>query len=98
KIQVIDPLLNLVDALLIGGGMCFTFLKAQGHEIGDSLLDAEGLDTARAALAKAEEKGVELSLPTDAVVADRFAADARVRTVAVGAMEPGWMGLDIGPE
>jgi phosphoglycerate kinase len=98
KIQVIDHLLNLVDALLIGGGMCFTFLKAQGHEIGDSLLDAEGLDTARAALAKAEEKGVELSLPADAVVADRFAADARVRTVAVDAMAPGWMGLDIGPE
>ena len=98
KIQVIDHLLNLVDTLIIGGGMCFTFLKAQGHEIGNSLLDTEGLDTARSALAKAEEKGVELLLPVDAVVADKFAADAQVKTVSVHEIEPGWMGLDVGPK
>ncbi len=98
KIKVIDNLLGLVDALLIGGGMCFTFLKAQGHEIGNSLLDAEALDTARAALAKAREKKVELLLPVDAVIADRFAADAASRVVELGNIEPGWMGLDIGPK
>jgi len=98
KIQVIDNLLGLVDAILIGGGMCFTFLKAQGHDIGNSLLDAEALDTARAALAKAREKKVEFLLPVDAVIADRFAADATARTVDLGNIEPGWMGLDIGPK
>jgi phosphoglycerate kinase len=97
KIQVIDNLLGLVDALLIGGGMCFTFLKAQGREIGDSLLDKDGLDTARAALAKAREKGVDLRLPVDAVLADRFAADANTRVAELGDIEPGWRGLDIGP-
>jgi phosphoglycerate kinase len=97
KIQVIENLLNLVDSLLIGGGMCFTFLKAQGHQIGDSLLDADGLDTARAALAKADEKGVNLRLPVDAVLADRFAADAQTRVADLGDIEPGWRGLDIGP-
>jgi 3-phosphoglycerate kinase len=98
KIQVINNLLGLVDALLIGGGMCFTFLKAQGHEIGDSLLDAGALDTARAALAMAREKSVELLLPVDAVIADRFAADAASRVVELGNIESGWMGLDIGPK
>lgn len=97
KIQVIDNLLGLVDSLLIGGGMCFTFLKAQGHEIGDSLLDEAGLDTARAALAKAGEKGVDLRLPVDAVLADRFAADASARVADLGDVPAGWRGLDIGP-
>jgi len=98
KIQVIDNLLGLVDALLIGGGMCFTFLKAQGHEIGNSLLEANALDTARAALAKAREKKIELLLPVDAVVADKFAPDANSRVVGLGNIDPGWMGLDIGPK
>lgn len=98
KIQVIENLLNLVDSLLIGGGMCFTFLKAQGREIGDSLLDKDGLETARAALAKAREKGVDLRLPVDAVLADRFAADASTRVAELGDIEPGWRGLDIGPK
>jgi len=98
KIQVIDNLLNLVDNLIIGGGMCFTFLKAQGHEIGDSLLDEPGLATAQAVLAKAKEKSVQLLLPVDAVMADRFADDATIKVVEVGQIEKGWMGLDIGPE
>ena len=98
KIGVIVNLLELVDLLIIGGGMCFTFWKAQGHSIGDSLVDEEGIDTARAIVAKAQEKGVELLLPVDAVVADRFAADAATKVVGLGAIEPGWMGLDIGPE
>ncbi len=98
KIGVIMNLLDLVDLLIIGGGMCFTFWKAQGHSIGDSLLDEGGIDTARAILAKVQEKSVELLLPVDAVVADRFAADAATKVVGLGGIEPGWMGLDIGPE
>ena len=98
KIQVIENLLERVDSLLIGGGMCFTFWKAQGHEIGDSLLDEEGIETARAVLTKAAHDRVELLLPVDAVVADRFAADAATKVVGLGGIEPGWMGLDIGPE
>lgn len=98
KISVIINLLELVDLLIIGGGMCFTFWKAQGHSIGDSLLDIEGIDTARIIVAKAQAKGVELLLPVDAVVADRFAADAATKVVGLGHIESGWMGLDIGPK
>ncbi len=97
KIPVIDNLLDLVDTLVIGGGMAYTFIKAQGYEIGDSLLDEAGLDTAKTALAKAEEKGVELLLPADTVVADAFSAEANTKIVPIDAIEPGWMGLDIGP-
>jgi len=98
KILVIENLLNLVDTLLIGGGMAYTFLKAQGKEIGNSLLDREGLETAKQALRKAQEKGVELLLTVDVVVADAFAADANSKVVSVDGIEPGWMGLDIGPK
>lgn len=98
KILVIENLLNLVDTLIIGGGMAFTFLKAQGKEIGDSLLDAEGLETAKQAMQKAQEKGVQLLLPVDAVVADAFAADANSKTVDADGIEAGWRGLDIGPK
>jgi len=98
KINAILNLLELVDTLIIGGAMAFTFWKAQGHAIGDSLLDEEGIETAKAIVAKAGEKGVDLLLPVDAVVADRFAADANTKTVGLGEIEPGWMGLDIGPE
>jgi phosphoglycerate kinase len=98
KIGVIDNLLNLVDTLLIGGGMAYTFLKAQGLEIGDSLLDQDGLEVARNAMAKAQDKGVGLVLPADVVVGDRFAPDAQSKTVPVDGIEPGWQGLDIGPE
>lgn len=98
KIPAIEHLLGLVNEILIGGGMCFTFLKAQGHEIGDSLLDEHGLETAKEALAKAGEKGVELHLPVDAVIADRFDAGAQTKVIELGDIESGWMGLDIGPK
>ena len=98
KIQVIENLLNLVDTLIIGGGMAYTFMKAQGHEIGDSLLDEPGIETAKQVLAKAEEKGVTLLLPTDNIVADAFSNDANTKEAKVGQIEAGWQGLDIGPE
>lgn len=98
KILVIENLLNLVDTLIIGGGMAYTFMKAQGFEIGNSLLDEPGIETAKTVLAKAKEKGVELLLPVDNIVADAFAPDANTKIAEVGQIEPGWMGLDIGPK
>lgn len=98
KIGVIDNLLNLVDSLLIGGGMAYTFLKAQGYEIGDSLLDPDGLEVAKSAQAKAKEKGVQLLLPVDVIAADKFDASANTKVVASTQIEPGWQGLDIGPK
>ena len=86
-----------VDALLIGGGMAFTFLKAQGHEVGKSLVDADRLEYAREAMARATEKGVRFELPTDVVAAERFEADSPLRVVGVDAIPADWMGLDIGP-
>ncbi|WP_181780868.1 phosphoglycerate kinase [Pseudonocardia pini] len=93
KLAVIEALLPKVDSLLVGGGMCFTFLAAQGYGVGSSLLESEQIDNARKLL----ESG-KIVLPTDVVVADRFAADAATRTVPVDGIEDGWMGLDIGPE
>ncbi len=98
KIPVIDNLLNLVDCLIIGGGMAFTFLKALGQEIGDSLLDEGGIEVAKSAMAKAKEKGIELLLPVDTVVADAFSPDANAKVVEAGQIEAGWQGLDIGPK
>lgn len=98
KIGVIDALMEKADALLIGGGMCFTFLKAQGYGIGTSLNEDELLETARTLIAKAQERGVKLLLPVDVVVADRFAEDAQVATVPIDAIPDNMMGLDIGPE
>jgi phosphoglycerate kinase len=98
KITVIENLLNLVNTLIIGGGMAYTFMKAQGLEIGNSLLDAAGIDTAKTVMAKAKEKGVELLLPIDTVVADEFSNDAISKTVGLGQIEAGWQGLDIGPK
>ncbi len=97
KITVIENLLKLVDYLLIGGAMAFTFWKAQGREIGTSLLDEKGLDTARAILDKVSKSKVKLLLPVDAVIADSFSPDAKTATVNAEDMLPGWMGLDIGP-
>ena len=97
KIKVIDNLLNKVDALLIGGGMAYTFLKVQGKTIGSSKLDKDGLDTAKAALEKAAKKKIPLILPVDHVVADKFDASANARVVGVD-IPDGWMGLDIGPK
>ena len=97
-ITVIDNLLNLVDTLIIGGGMAYTFMKAQGYEIGDSLLDEGGIEVARKAMEKAKERGIELLLPEDTVVADAFDATAHTKVAGLGQIEPGWQGLDIGPK
>jgi len=97
KLGVIGNLLQHVDRLLIGGGMCFTFLAAQGHGVGNSLLEADQIQTCREFLDDAAKRGVELLLPVDVVVADRFSADATTKVVPVDAIEPGWSGLDIGP-
>lgn len=98
KIIILERLLDRVDALLIGGGMAFTFLKAQGAEVGSSLVEDEHLETARQIMNSAQEKGVEIHLPSDVVAADRFAPDAKTLVVASNAIPKGWMGLDIGPE
>jgi phosphoglycerate kinase len=95
KLAVIEALLPKVDTLLIGGGMAFTFLAAQGHDVGASLLEKDYLDTARSLL---DEHGDKIVVPVDVVVADRFAADAATDTVAADAIPGDWMGLDIGPE
>ena len=98
KITVIDNLLDLVDTLVIGGGMAYTFMKAQGYEIGDSLLDEPGLETAKAVMAKAATKGVQLLLPVDNTCADDFSESANIKVCKLGEIEAGWEGLDIGPE
>jgi phosphoglycerate kinase len=97
KIKVIDNLLNKVDALIIGGGMAYTFLKAKGKTIGTSKLDKDGFETAKSALDKAAKKNIPILLPVDNVIADKF--DAGANTKLVGEDIPdGWMGLDIGPK
>ena len=96
KIGVIRSLLEKVDSLLIGGGMAYTFIKAQGGAIGDSLCEEDKLDLARDLLAEAREKGVRLLLPVDTVIADAFSEEANTRTVAAGEIPDGWQGLDIG--
>ncbi|MDB9494008.1 phosphoglycerate kinase [Spirulina major CS-329] len=98
KIGVIETLLDKCDTLLIGGGMVFTFYKARGLAVGKSLVEEDKLDLAKELEAKAKEKGVNLLLPTDVVVADNFAPDAKAQTVSVEAIPDGWMGLDIGPD
>jgi phosphoglycerate kinase len=98
KLGVIDNLLGKADRLLIGGGMVFTFLKAQGHEVGRSLLEEDQLDTCRAYLRRAEESGVQIVLPTDVVVAPEFAADAEPTVVPADRIPADQLGLDIGPE
>ena len=97
KLGVIENLLGKVDVLAIGGGMVFTFLKAQGKEIGTSLVEAEMLDVVKGLIATAEKNGVKLLLPTDIVVAPTFAADATPTLVAADAIPADQMGLDIGP-
>lgn len=98
KIAVIDALLDKCDTLIIGGGMCFTFLLAQGYEVGTSLKEDDWVERARAMMAKADQKGVKLLLPVDVVCADRFAEDASTLTVDVDAIPQDMMGLDIGPK
>lgn len=96
KIGVIRSLLEKVDSLVIGGGMAYTFVKAQGGAIGDSLCEEDKLDLARQLLAEAEAKGVRLLLPVDTVIADAFSEEANTRTVTAGEIPDGWQGLDIG--
>ncbi|CAM5780633.1 MULTISPECIES: phosphoglycerate kinase [Brevibacillus] len=98
KIAVIENLLTKVDHLIIGGGMANTFLKAQGYGIGASLCEDDKLDLARTLMEQARERGVQLLMPVDVVVADRFAADADKQTVSIDAIPEGWMALDIGPK
>ncbi|MBR8828852.1 MAG: phosphoglycerate kinase [Gomphosphaeria aponina SAG 52.96 = DSM 107014] len=98
KIGVIETLLEKCDKLLIGGGMIFTFYQARGLSVGKSLVEEDKLDLAKSLEAKAKEKGVEFLLPTDVVIADKFAADANAQTVSVESIPAGWMGLDIGPD
>jgi phosphoglycerate kinase len=98
KLGVIDNLLGKADRILVGGGMVFTFLKAQGHEVGTSLLEEDQLETVRGYLRRAQESGVEFVLPVDVVAADAFSADAAHDVVAADAIPANRMGLDIGPE
>ncbi len=94
KLAVIESLLPRVDRLLVGGGMCFTFMAAEGLGVGESLLEADMIDTCKKLLADAGEK---IMLPADVVIADKFAADAATETVLAAQLREGWMGLDIGP-
>ncbi len=98
KIKVIDALMDTCDTLIIGGGMCFTFLLAQGKQVGTSLKEDDWVERAAAMIEKAEARGVKLLLPVDVVVADRFAEDAETLTVSVDDIPGDMMGLDIGPE
>lgn len=98
KIGVIETLLEKCDKLIIGGGMIFTFYKARGLSVGKSLVEEDKLELAKSLEAKAKERGVALLLPTDVVLADKFAPDANSQTVNIDAIPDGWMGLDIGPD
>jgi len=98
KIGVIESLLQKTDKIILGGGMIFTFYKALGKSVGASLVEDDKIDLAKELMAKAEAKGVKLLLPTDVVVADKFAADANTQVVSVDNIPEGWMGLDVGPD
>jgi phosphoglycerate kinase len=96
KILIIENLLNIADNIIIGGGMSYTFLKAQGHSIGNSLCEDDKLDLALEILQKAKDKGVNFYLPKDQVIADKFDAEANTQNTSVENTPDGWMGLDIG--
>ena len=98
KVLIVQNLLNLADHIIIGGGMAYTFFKAQGGEIGASLCEEERLETCKEILAAAQEKGVQIHLPIDAIIADRFAADAATQQMPSDEIPANWMGLDIGPK
>nr|WP_276561948.1 phosphoglycerate kinase [Brevibacillus halotolerans] len=98
KIGVIENLLGKVDTLIIGGGMANTFIKAQGYNVGASLCEEDKLDLARTLMEQAKERNVNLLMPVDVVVADKFAADANTQVVSIDAIPEGWMALDIGPK
>jgi phosphoglycerate kinase len=98
KILIIENLLDRVDNLIIGGGMTYTFIKAQGGRIGNSLCEEDKLDIARAVIEKAKARGVNLIFPVDGVNADKFDAEASTYLSAIDDVKDGWMGLDIGPK
>src|SRR6266481_5841784 len=98
KIEVVENLMNIADAMLIGGGMAYTFLKAEGQPIGKSLVEDDKLDLARRLRAEAQEMKFALLLPVDHIVGAEFKADTATQTVSVSATPDGWMGLDIGPK
>lgn len=98
KIEVVENLMKIADAMLIGGGMAYTFFKAQGVSVGKSIVEADKLELASRVLAEARARNFHLLLPSDQVAAAEFRADAQKRTIAVGEMPDGWMGLDIGPK
>ncbi len=98
KVLIVENLLNIADHIIIGGGMSYTFYKAQGGHIGQSLCEDERLETCREILAKAKEKGVHIHLPLDSTIADRFSADAETKVSPSNQIPDGWMGLDIGTE
>jgi len=98
KILIIEQLMNKANNILIGGGMAFTFVKAMGGQIGKSLCEDDRLDTAKSLLEKAKQMGVNIYIPTDAVIADNFANDANINTCKINEIPDGWMGLDAGPE
>ena len=96
KIGVIDSLLDKVDTLMIGGGMAYTFFKAQGYEVGNSICELDKLDLAKQAMEKAKEKGVKLMLPVDTKIGKEFKPDTESKTVAWTEIPEGWEGFDIG--
>lgn len=98
KIGVIDHLLDIVDNLIIGGGLSYTFSKAQGYEVGNSLLEEDKIDLAKSFIEKAKEKGVNLYMPADVVVTKEFSNDAETKVVSISEIPSDWMGLDIGPD
>ncbi|MEZ4911408.1 MAG: phosphoglycerate kinase [Saprospiraceae bacterium] len=98
KIQLLERLIDIMDNVLIGGGMAYTFIAAQGGKIGNSLFEPDHVQTALDILDKAKEKNTKIYLPEDSIVADTFAADASYKTVNSDSIEDGWMGLDIGPK
>lgn len=98
KLGVVENLLKSVDRLLVGGGMAYTFLAAQGHSVGNSLLESEMIETVKELVARAQANGVEIVVPVDIVIADAFAADANTQVVDANSIPDGWMGLDIGPK
>ncbi|MEM7551061.1 MAG: phosphoglycerate kinase [Bacteroidota bacterium] len=98
KILIIERLLDKVDNLIVGGGMCYTFFKAIGGSVGKSLVEEDKIDLAKELISKAKEKGVDLILPIDSVIADEFDNDAKTNVSSNHSIPDGWMGLDIGPE
>src|SRR5690625_2154265 len=98
KITIIENILGIIDHLIIGGGMAFTFIKAQGEKVGDSLVEDDKQELALQNLKMAEEKNVKVHLPIDSVVADKFSEDAQTAIQPIDAIDSGWMGLDVGPK